>query len=324
MERRWSNQPGPPHRPAFSLTIPQPFSKLGSLNEPAGEKNMKADGPILTKGQLADYEELGFLHSVPILSKDEVAHYRAEVEKTCQAIGGRVTRLDGVHMFFRWAWELSTHPRLLNCLEQLLGPNILLKSTRIFYKYGKSSAYVGWHQDGITETLLDGRAPAVWLGLTAATVENGCLRVVPRSHRLGLLEHSSNPDLKPLPGADTSAQVQSWSRAHGNELSGRIANLPTDFDPPFDLVMSPGNMSVHHPVILHGSNPNLSTESRIGLSASYSTPELYNGPSAVVCRGDGFRNHHHFEVIDKPASATFEEALAAYRSSDRQILFAPV
>jgi hypothetical protein len=306
------------------LTIPQPFSKLEPLNNPAGEKNMvKGDGPILTKGQLADYEELGFVHSVPILSQDEVAHYRAEVEKTCQAIGGRVTRLDGVHIFFRWAWELSTHPRLLNCLEQLLGPNILLKSTRIFYKYGRSSAYVGWHQDGITETLEDGRAPAVWLGLTPATVENGCLRVVPRSHRFGLLEHSSNPDLKPLPGADTP-QIQSWSKTHGDDLSGRIANVPKDFDAPFDLVMSSGNMSVHHPVILHGSNPNLSTESRIGLSASYSTPELYNGRSAVVCRSDGSVDHHHFEVIEEPAAATFEEALGAYCSSDRQILFASV
>ena len=280
---------------------------------------VKSAGPILTKRQLAEYEELGFLHSIPILSKDEVECYRAQVEKTCQTIGGRATRLDGLHFFFRWAWELSTHPRLLDCLEQLLGPNIVLKSTRLFYKYGGSASYVGWHQDGITETLEDGRAPAVWLGLTAATVENGCLRVVPHSHRQGLLQHYSNPDLKPLPGADTSAQVKSWIQS---ELSGRIASVPTNLDTPFDLVMRPGQMSIHHPVILHGSNPNLSTEPRIGLSASYSTPELYHGPSAVVCRGDGSSEHYRFEVIDKPADAAFEEAAAAYCASNRQILFA--
>jgi len=285
----------------------------------------RGNGPILTNQQLADYGELGFLHSIPILSEDEVGHYRAEVEKTRQAIGGRVTRLDAVHLFFRWAWELSTHPRLLDCLEQLLGPNILLKSTRVFYKYERSSSYVGWHQDGITESLEDARAPAVWLGLTAATVENGCLRVVPRSHSLGLLQHDSNPDLDPLPGTDTSAQVQSWSRVHGNDLSGRIARVPADLDAPFDLVMRPGELSIHHPVILHGSNPNLSAESRIGLSASYSAPELYNGRKAVVwVRGDDSRDHHPFEVIDKPPAATFEEAVAAYCASDRQILFAAV
>jgi hypothetical protein len=96
------------------------------------------DAPVLTTQQLADYEELGFLHSIPILSADEICHYLAEAEKTCEAIGGRVTRLDGLHMFFRWAWELSTHPRLLNCLEQLLGPDILLKSTRLFCKHGRA------------------------------------------------------------------------------------------------------------------------------------------------------------------------------------------
>lgn len=281
------------------------------------------DGPMLTERQLADYEELGFLHSIPILSEAEVSHYRAKVEKTCQALGGRVTRLDGAHLFFPWAWELITHPRLLDCLEQLLGPNILLKSTRLFYKYGKSASYVGWHQDGITERLEDGRAPAIWLGLTAATVENGCLRVVPRSHRFGLFQHDSNPDLPPLPGTDPSTQVKSWSMVHGEELSGRITKLPAELDAPFDLVMRAGEMSIHHPVILHGSNSNLSLESRIGLSASYSAPELYNGRSAVVCRGDGSRNHH-FEVIDKPPAATFEEAVAAYCASERQILFAAV
>jgi non-heme Fe2+,alpha-ketoglutarate-dependent halogenase len=285
----------------------------------------RGDGPILTNQQLADYEELGFPHSIPILSEDEVDNYRAEVEKICQAVGRRVTRLDAPHLFFRWAWELSTHPRLLNCLEQLLGPSIVLKSTRLFYKYGRSASYVGWHQDGITERLEDGHAPAVWLGLTAATVENGCLRVVPRSHRFGLLQHESNPELPPLDGTNTTAQVQSWSRAHGDELSGRITNVPLDLNARFDLVMRPGEMSIHHPVILHGSNSNLSTGSRIGLSASYSTPELYNGHRAVVwVRGDGPKDHHHFEAIDKPPTATFEEAVAAYCASDRQILFAAV
>src|SRR5262245_51464840 len=230
------------------------------------------DSPVLTNQQLVEYDELGFVHSIPILSDAEISHYRAEVEETCLAIGGRVTRLDGLHLYFRWAWELSTHPRLLACLEQLLGPEILLKSTRIFYKHPNTASYVGWHQDGITERLEDGRAPAVWLGLTAATVDNGCLRVVPRSHRSGLLHHESSPDLPPLPDADPATQVPSWSVAHGDELSGRITRVPTDVHSRFDVVMRAGEMSVHHPVILHGSNANVSTEPRIGLSASYSAP----------------------------------------------------
>lgn len=261
----------------------------------------KGEISILTDEQLADYDELGFLHSIPILSEAEAQHYRDEVEKTCRAFGGQVTRLDAPHLFFRWAWDLSTHSRLLDCLEQLLGPNILLKSSRVFYKYGRSESFVGWHQDGITEKIEDARVPAIWLGLTAATVENGCLRVVPRSHRLGLVPHADRPDADNLTTQGMTAQ--------------------TRIESPFDLVMRPGEMSLHHPLVLHASNPNRSAESRIGFSATYSAPALQGSRTAVAwVRGDGPRDR--FEMIDKPPRASLEAAVAAYRARDHQILFA--
>src|SRR5687767_14251829 len=198
---------------------------------------------VLTHEQLLAYEELGFLHSIPILSADEIAQFRSAIEQTCRLLGGRVTRLDAPHLFFRWAWELSTHPRVLDCMEQLIGPNILLKSTRLFYKYGMSSSFVGWHQDGITERLEDARVPGVWIGLTAATVENGCLRVVPRSHRLGLVPHVCHPDPDNLTTQGITAKAR--------------------IDSPRDIVMKAGEMSLHHPLVLHASNPNRSPEPRI-------------------------------------------------------------
>lgn len=255
---------------------------------------------ILSEEQLADYDELGFLHSIPVLSEPEVRHFRAEVEKTWQALGGQVTRLDAPHLFFRWAWELSTHTRLLDCLEQLLGPNILLKSTRVFYKYGRSDAFVGWHQDGVTEGLEDARVPAIWLGLTEATVENGCLRVVPRSHRLGLVEHADRPDADNLTTQGATAQAR--------------------IDSPRDLVMRAGQMSLHHPLVLHASNPNQSAQARIGFSATYSTSALRGSRTAIAwVRGDGPRDR--FEVIDAPPHVSLDEAVAAYRARDHQILF---
>lgn len=262
-----------------------------------------ADGEIsiLTQAQLADYEELGFLHSIPILSEPEVSYYRVELDKTFQALGGQVTRLDAPHLFFRWAWELSTHARLLDCLEQLLGPNILLKSTRIFYKYGGSGAFVGWHQDGVTEGIEAAHVPAIWLGLTDATVENGCLRVVPRSHRLGLVKHVDRPDDDNLTTQGATAQAR--------------------IDAPHDLVMRPGEMSMHHPLVLHASNPNRSTEPRIGFSATYSNSALRGSRTAIAwVRGDGPRDR--FVVASEPPSVPLEDAVAAYRSRNHQILFA--
>lgn len=256
---------------------------------------------VLTHAQLDNYEELGFLHSIPILSPDEVRHFRAEVEETCAALGGQVTRLDGPHLYFQWAWELSTHPRVLDCMEQLIGPNILLKSTRLFYKFAQSPSFVGWHQDGITERVDQSFVPAIWLGLTEATAENGCLRVVPRSHRLGLVPHTDRPD-------------------HNNlTTQGLTAQVP--IDSPHDIVMREGEMSLHHPLILHASNPNQSDESRIGFSATYSTPALTASRTAVAwVRGDGPRDCFH--MVERPPKRSLEESIAAYRAGNHQMLFA--
>ena len=256
---------------------------------------------VLTHKQLANYEEFGFLQSIPILSEDEVRYFRTEIENTREALGGNVTRLDGSHLFFHWAWDLATHPRVLDCMEQLIGPNIMLKSTRLFYKFGQSDSFVGWHQDGITEQLKDAYVPAIWLGLTPATAENGCLRVVPQSHRLGLVQHVDLPNADNLTTYGATAQVP-IREAH-------------------DVVMRAGEMSLHHPLVLHASNPNRSAESRIGFSATYSTPALTSSLTAVAwVRGDGPREC--FQIVERPASRPLAEAAAAYRASHHQILFA--
>ena len=195
---------------------------------------------VLTAETMAGYEELGFVHSVPILTPEEVRYYRDRLEKTWSALGGRITRANGLHLFFRWAWDLATHPRLLDCLEDLLGPVILLRHTRIFYKYGKSAAWVGWHQDGITEHLTDAQVPAVWLGLTNATVENGCLRVVPRSHRLGVLSHRSRQTHHDLASSSMSDREPRSAVGDGHDLSVKPAKLPEGLDAPFDVVMKAG------------------------------------------------------------------------------------
>lgn len=256
---------------------------------------------ILTAEQIVSYRELGFLDSIPILSADEARRFRAEVENTCAELGGRVTRLDGPHLYFRWAWELGTHPRVLDCMEQLIGPNIMLKSTRLFYKFGASDSFVGWHQDGLTEQVKDAYVPAIWLGLTPATAENGCLRVVPRSHQLGLVPHADFPNPDNLTTQGATAQVR--------------------INTTHDLVMKAGEMSLHHPLMLHASNPNRSAEARIGFSATYSTPALESSRTAIAwVRGDGPKDR--FRIIDKPPDWSMQEAVTAYRAGNHQVLFA--
>jgi hypothetical protein len=276
---------------------------------------------VLTSEQMDAYQEFGFVHSVPILTPDEVRYYRDHLEKTWSAFGGRVTRANGLHLYFRWAWDLATHPRLLDCLEDLLGPVIILRHTRIFYKYGQSAAWVGWHQDGVTERLSDAQVPTIWLGLTDATVENGSLRVVPRSHRLCMLSHWTRQTQDDLASSDMSDREPGYV-GDENELSVKLAKVPEGLDAPFDVVMKAGEMSFHHPLALHGSNPNTSAKPRIGLSATYSTPSLHrNGPAVALVRGsDGFQPG--FPLSSKPADLPLEDAVAAYRASGLQVLYA--
>jgi len=286
---------------------------------------MTTDSQILTGEQRASYQELGYLGRLPVLSEDEVRKYRAAAEKTCDALGGHITRLDALHIYFRWAWELCMHPRLVSYLQQLVGPAIVLKSTRLLYKHGHTGAFVGWHQDGITEEITNGRALATWLGVTEATAENGCLRVVPRSQHLGLIPHQTHPEPEqaPHPG---------WAKGHalGDELSGVFTSLPPGLEPPHDVVMRAGEMSVHHPVVFHGSNPNQSDGPRIGLSSVYSATALLKKPStapgstqtpwgwsavAVVCGVPPAG----VELLAEPPQAPFEDEVAAYRASGYQI-----
>jgi hypothetical protein len=254
---------------------------------------------MIADALLTEYAETGFVQSIPILTDEEVRYYRHAVERTCAAIGGNVTRVNAPHLFFQWAWDLATHPRILDVMERLLGPNILLKSTRLFYKPPRSAAFVGWHQDGITERLEDSLVPAVWLGLTDATPENGCLRVVPGSHRLGLVPHQEMPNADNLTSEGVTAQ----------------AKIGT----PWDVVMDAGEMSLHHPLVLHASSPNRSSEPRIGFSATYSGIALPKSETEVVwVRGTG---PGHPDEAAPPNFATTEEALAAHRARGHEIFF---
>jgi ectoine hydroxylase-related dioxygenase (phytanoyl-CoA dioxygenase family) len=182
---------------------------------------------------------------------------------------------------------------------------------------------VGWHQDGYTEHLSDPQVPAIWLGLTDATVENGCLRVVPRSHRLGILSHRLRQTHRDLASSSTSDHEPGGSAdGDDNELSVKLAKVPEGLDAPFDVVMKAGEMSFHHPLALHGSNLNASAEPRIGLSATYSTPGLYrNGTPVALVRGS-VGTQPSFPLSSKPADLPLKEAVAAYGTSGRQLLYA--
>jgi ectoine hydroxylase-related dioxygenase (phytanoyl-CoA dioxygenase family) len=171
--------------------------------------------------------------------------------------------------------------------------------------------------------LSDAQVPAIWLGLTDATVENGCLRVVPRSHRLGMLSHRIRQTHRDLASSGMSDCEPGSADGDDNELSVKLAQVPEGLEPPFDVVMKAGEMSFHHPLALHGSNPNASPGPRIGLSATYSTPSLYRPGTAVALVRGSVGPQPWFPLSGEPADLPLENAVAAYRASGRQVLDGP-
>jgi len=163
-------------------------------------------------------------------------------------MGGVLKRMDNCHLFFRWAYDLATHPGVLDILEDLLGPDLFVHSTRIFYKHAHDPSYVSWHQDGRYSSLNSKPAPSAWIALSESTTENGCLRVVPGSHRSGVHPH-----------VETFAADNLLN--HGEEISVEV-----DEPKVRNFVLEPGEMSLHHVNLVHGSNPNHSDCSRIGFN----------------------------------------------------------
>ena len=173
--------------------------------------------------------------------------------------------------FFRWAYDLGTHPRVLDAVEDILGPDILLWTVSIFPKYPRDPGYISWHQDGTYWGLDSVRVTTAWIALTDSTVDNGCMRVVPGSHRRPILPHR-----------DTYAADNRLSR--GQEIEVEVEERDA-----VDVVLRAGQMSLHHVNIIHGSNPNPSDGSRIGFAPRFTTPEtrqIDGEPlTAVLARG---------------------------------------
>lgn len=256
---------------------------------------------VLSAEQLDRYHRDGILFPVPVLSPGETARFRAGFEALAARLGGRpvAQALGHSQLFFRWAYDLATHPAVLDAVEDVLGPDLLVWTVSIFPKYPRDPGYISWHQDGTYWGLDSTQVTTAWIALTDSVVENGCMRVVPGSHRSRILPHR-----------DTYAPDNRLSR--GQEIEAHV-----DEQDAVDVVLQAGEMSLHHVNIIHGSNPNPSDRSRIGFAPRFTTPrtrQIDGQPlAAVLARGRD--DHGHFELLAAPPALGFDEAVAAHQAA---------
>lgn len=215
-------------------------------------------GKILTDDQLESYRRDGFLHPVPIISCDEAVAMRQAlelVEKSHPEVligAGR----NNAHLVLPFLDAFVHNQRMLDVVEDLIGPDILVWATVLFVKEPNDPGYVSWHQDYTHMGLEPHAGVSAWLALTPSTVESGCMRMIPGSHRSEILDHHDTFDEENL--------LTRGQTIHGIDESKAI-----------DLVLQPGEISLHHPHTVHASSPNCSNERRIGFTIqSYIPPHV--------------------------------------------------
>jgi len=249
----------------------------------------------LNSQQLERYKRDGIVFPVRVFSDDEIVYFRAALEKLLADFGeGTLKRLDGLHLFFPWAYELVTHDALLNTVEQVLGEDILVDGTLVFYKPAHDSSYVSWHQDSVYSTWHLTPSTSAWIALTPSNRENGCMRAIPGSHKEGVMDHMNRGDkLNLLVRGEQVATVDEAAAV--------------------DVVLTPGEMSLHQSTLVHGSNSNASDESRIGFIVRFVTHQIARQERPVL-RVRGNADCSHLTMAQAPGEDDPQGRFLAWRA----------
>ncbi|MFK8082466.1 MAG: phytanoyl-CoA dioxygenase family protein [Granulosicoccus sp.] len=224
--------------------------------------------------QLKDmFDRQGFVAPVAVMSSQEASdamHQLIRLQQRVLTQFGEAHRFK-LHLLERWLFDIVVSPVIVDAVAQILGPNILCWSSDVFAKPAHTASFVSMHQD----TTYAGLTPHdeivnVWLALTPSTSLSGCLQAIPGSHRMGQLAH-----------AETSDEANLL-------FFGQTAQLDGVNTQAVDMELQPGQASLHHMAVVHGSQPNRSAQPRVGLVLRYISTTVVQSKaedSATLVRG---------------------------------------
>jgi len=245
-------------------------------------------GPrTLTPAQLARFQSDGYLCPVSALTAAEAAADLQAIESFESQHDGKWPRAMShkPHLILTWLDELIRHPAILDAVEDIIGPDILCWSSRFFIKEPHDGGFVSWHQDlpywglDFSENIL-----SAWVAFTPATRANGAMKVMPGSHRK-LVPHK--------------AGVASNLLQRGQEIA-----VAVDESKAVHMELQPGEMSLHHGLMWHGSEENHSNVRRAGYAIRYIPARVkpiagLPRDSATLLRGHD--RYGHFDLLPRPA-----------------------
>lgn len=232
----------------------------------------------LTDEQVVQYREHGWVAPIDLLTADEAADALAALEEAEADFPDdlHAENRNNAHLLLPFLAELAVHEVVLECVRSLVADPVALSSSVLFIKEPRTGSYVSWHQDATYMALEPDDFVTAWIALTPSTVDSGCVSVLPGTHRRGILEHTD---------------------AYGDDnILTRGQYLDVDDSTAVDLVLAPGQMSLHHPHLVHGSQPNRSDDRRVGVAF-----QSYLGAGVRPTRGE----HHVMAIDDRPVDPAF-------------------
>ena len=228
------------------------------------------------------YERDGYVGGVPLLTATQAAHHRAALE-SAEASFGSMHYRSKAHTILTSPYQLATLPHLLDVVEAMIGPNILLYNATYIIKEPQTPSFVSWHQDLTYWGLSHDDQVTMWLALSPATPQSGCMKMIPGSHKHGRFDHHETAD-------QNNVLLQGQTVANAPEAEAKLCPLAA------------GEASFHHGWTLHASQANESDDRRIGLNVQFLATHVrqtkHDLDTAMLVRGvDAYQ---HFDS-DKAA-----------------------
>ena len=213
---------------------------------------------VLTKQQIEQYHDKGFISPIRVISEAKALSIKSQLEEVESQFPEEINAesRNNLHLCFEFLDALAHNPIIVDAMEDLIGPDIALWATVMFIKEPSSKHYVSWHQDATYMGMNSTDFPTPWIALSPSNLETGCMTMISGSHKQEIHRHE-----------DTFAEH--------NILTRGQAIPDVDKSKGVNLILEPGEMSIHNGAIIHGSKPNKSQQRRVGFSLqSYMSPAI--------------------------------------------------
>ena len=258
----------------------------------------------LTVNQIKQYQDEGYVAPIDVLSKEEAREIRDEIEHIEKKWPNELEGLgrNYVHLISPLFNKICYNKKILDAVESLIGQNILICGTTLFIKNANEKGFVSFHQDAKYIGLKPYNWVTAWIAVTDANEENGCMRMWAGSHKENIKEHNQKFDENNLL---TRGQT--------------IENVPIKETKP--VVLKAGQMSLHHPKIIHGSGLNKSNDRRIGfVIQSYigtNVDQVLGKMYVQLARGKDSFNYH--ENVTRPVELMNEKDILLRKKANDEL-----